>query len=262
MLNALHSLGKQNLLDLARHCETAVSPGAPTVYAIQQLVGAKAAQSVNQCIRGLTSSGWTIQQTGTLCRSIHDARTTAEPDQSIDLVLSGPEVFGTPTRDTRAVMHSLLAEAVNEVLLVGYVIHNASSLFAPLAQRMAVEHGLKVWVCLDIPRTWNDTTSAHELLRRFSHEFRTRHWPWEPRPKVYYDPRSLEPSGPTRSSLHAKCLVVDRKVALVTSANFTEAAQERNIECGIVIRNDKLVARLTRYFDGLLDLNHLKDSEI
>jgi hypothetical protein len=257
MLTALHALGKKNLLDLARHCETAVSPGAPTLHAIQQLVGFQAAPSVDHCVRSLANSGWSIQQVGTLCRSIHDARAVAEPDQSIDLVLSGPEVFGTPTRDTRAVMHSLLAEAVSEVLLVGYVIHNASSLFQPLAQRMAAEPGLKVWCCLDIGREWKDQTPTEELLRRFSHEFRTRHWPWEPRPKVYYDPRSLEPSGSTRSSLHAKCLVIDRKVALVTSANFTEAAQQRNIECGIIIRNARIAERIARYFEGLEETIHL-----
>lgn len=257
MFSALQSLGKKNLLDLAKHCETAVSPGAPTLHAIQQLVGAHFAQSVDLCIRDLSSRGWTIHQIGSLCRAIHDARTSAEPDQTVDLVLSGPEVFGSPTRDTRAVMHSLLAEAVSEVLLVGYVIHNASSLFQPLAQRMATEPGLKVWCCLDIARAWNDTTPTEELLRRFSHEFRTRHWPWKPRPKVYYDPRSLEPSGPTRSSLHAKCVVIDRRAALVTSANFTEAAQQRNIECGIIIRNARIAERIARYFEGLEETIHL-----
>lgn len=257
MLTALHALGTKNLLDLAKHCETAVSPGAPTLRAIQQLVGTQTAVSVDVCIRSLTSSGWSVQQIGTLCRSIHDARTVAEPDHGIDLVLSGPEVFGTPTRDTRAVMHSLLAEAVSEVLLVGYVIHNANSLFQPLAQRMATEPNLKVWCCLDIGREWKDQTPTEELLRRFSHEFRTRHWPWEPRPKVYYDPRSLESSGSTRSSLHAKCLVIDRRVALVTSANLTEAAQNRNIECGVIIRGGSTPERLGEYFAGLKTLQHL-----
>jgi hypothetical protein len=262
MFRALHELSKKNLLDLAKHCETAVSPGAPTLRAIQQLVGQQLAISVDSCIRSLGQRSWTIQQIGSLCRAIHDAREAVEPDQSIDLVLSGPEVFGTPTRDTRAVMHSLLAEAVSEILLVGYVIHNASSLFQPLAQRMAAEPGLKVWCCLDIGRSWNDATPTEQLLHRFSRDFRTHHWPWDPRPKVFYDPRSLAPSGSTRSSLHAKCLVVDRRVALVTSANFTEAAQGRNIECGVIIRNDKVAERIARYFEGLLELNHLVECSV
>jgi phosphatidylserine/phosphatidylglycerophosphate/cardiolipin synthase-like enzyme len=34
------------------------------------------------------------------------------------------------------------------------------------------------------------------------------------------------------ASLHAKCVIVDRSRALVTSAHFTDAAQRKNIEVG------------------------------
>jgi phosphatidylserine/phosphatidylglycerophosphate/cardiolipin synthase-like enzyme len=47
--------------------------------------------------------------------------------------------------------------------------------------------------------------------------------------------------------------MVDRRAALVTSANFTEAAQERNIEVGVVVRHAPLVARLVEYFVALRD---------
>jgi phosphatidylserine/phosphatidylglycerophosphate/cardiolipin synthase-like enzyme len=55
-------------------------------------------------------------------------------------------------------------------------------------------------------------------------------------PEVYYDPRSLETDGAQRSSLHAKCVVVDRSVAFISSANFTEAAQKRYRDMGITPR--------------------------
>jgi phosphatidylserine/phosphatidylglycerophosphate/cardiolipin synthase-like enzyme len=45
---------------------------------------------------------------------------------------------------------------------------------------------------------------------------------------------------------------VDRKAALITSANFTEAAQQRNIEVGIVVRQPWLIDRLADYFDRLI----------
>jgi phosphatidylserine/phosphatidylglycerophosphate/cardiolipin synthase-like enzyme len=48
-----------------------------------------------------------------------------------------------------------------------------------------------------------------------------------------------------------KCVVVDRRVALLTSANFTEAAQQRNIEAGVVARCGQLAERLAGYFAGL-----------
>lgn len=175
----------------------------------------------------------------------------------MDLVLSGPDVDGIPTRDTQAVMHALLAEAREEVLLVGYVIHNAESLLKPLAERMAVNQNLRVRFCIDVRRDRNDTSSSQEIKNRFIKDFKARHWPWEPRPSVFYDPRSLEPWGSKRSSLHAKCLVIDRETALVTSANFTEAAQQRNIEAGVIVRDGHFAARIAEYFVGLCDTGHL-----
>jgi len=38
----------------------------------------------------------------------------------------------------------------------------------------------------------------------------------------------------------------------VTSANFTEAAQSRNIEAGVIFRQTNQVRRLRDYFDGLI----------
>ncbi len=36
--------------------------------------------------------------------------------------------------------------------------------------------------------------------------------------------------------MHAKILVVDRRVALVGSANLTGYGLERNLECGLLVR--------------------------
>ena len=48
------------------------------------------------------------------------------------------------------------------------------------------------------------------------------------------------------SSLHPKCVVIDEGKALVTSANFTEAAQIRNIEAGVFIRDPGFACSLVR----------------
>jgi phosphatidylserine/phosphatidylglycerophosphate/cardiolipin synthase-like enzyme len=51
--------------------------------------------------------------------------------------------------------------------------------------------------------------------------------------------------------MHAKTVVFDRNVSFVTSANFTGAAQGRNIEAGVLLRQPSLAARLHGYFGGL-----------
>jgi phosphatidylserine/phosphatidylglycerophosphate/cardiolipin synthase-like enzyme len=106
--------------------------------------------------------------------------------------------------------------------------------------------------CLDIARQHNDSTPSAEIVSRFARDFRSRHWPWATLPELYYDPRSLE-TGEARASLHAKCVIVDRERALITSANFTDAAQRKNIELGVAMIHRPTIDRLAHYFTGLCD---------
>jgi phosphatidylserine/phosphatidylglycerophosphate/cardiolipin synthase-like enzyme len=73
---------------------------------------------------------------------------------------------------------------------------------------------------------------------------------------LYYDPRSLEADPRARAALHAKCIVVDRFEVFVSSANFTEAAQERNIEVGMRLRSPVVAERITRFFESLAASGH------
>ena len=231
----LHQLSANDLRELASLCQRSVSPDAPTRRALGQLVSETLANDLFAMLQRCVSRGWTMNQVSQVCWAVAGAN-SIKSGSSFDLVLSGPDVTGSPTRDTQAVMQSLLAEAKQEVLLVGYVIHNAENLFRPLAKRMKNDSTLKVHLCLDLKRKWNDPRTDGEITTDFATDFVQSHWPWTPLPSVFYDPRSLDHSGNTRSSLHAKCIVVDRQIALVTSANFTEAAQQRNIEAGVLVR--------------------------
>jgi len=104
-----------------------------------------------------------------------------------------------------------------------------------------------------------DTSLDSEVIAHFARKFVEQDWPVGlPGPEVYYDPRSLGLHPAARASLHAKCVVVDRRVALVTSANFTEAAQERNIEAGVVVRSARFAGCLAEHFDSLAESGLLR----
>jgi phosphatidylserine/phosphatidylglycerophosphate/cardiolipin synthase-like enzyme len=91
------------------------------------------------------------------------------------------------------------------------------------------------------------------LVRRFAERFKDQEWPKDrPLPEVFCDPRSLETATDKRAALHAKCVVVDTLHVFISSANFTEAAHERNIEVGLLIRSNWLAERVVRHFDALL----------
>ena len=119
--------------------------------------------------------------------------------------------------------------------------------------------GLKVRLFLDIQRGYGDTTTANELVARFAERFREHQWPRSrPLPHVYYYRQSLELSPDKRTSLHAKCVVVDSRTVFVSSANFTEAAQERNVEIGLLFRSRLLAERIVRHFDVLVGERFLR----
>jgi hypothetical protein len=184
---------------------------------------------------------------------LQDRQRRPRLEDAIDLVMSGPEGAGVANRDTRVVVRELFANAQASVLVAGYAVYQGKSVFQALADRMVEVPALKVRLFLDIQRGQGDTTAASLLVRRFAERFRKTQWPQErPLPQVYYDPRSLDLSAQEKSAMHAKCIVVDDHDLFVSSANFTEAAQNRNLEVGLLIRSVPLATNLTSHFDALV----------
>jgi hypothetical protein len=120
-----------------------------------------------------------------------------------DLVVSGPDVPGVPTADTYAVVQSLFQEAQNEIVLAGYAFHNGKLLFERLAEQKKQRPQLRIIFHVDVPRRSGDTSTSEAIILRYAEEFRSRHWPWQPFPEVYYDPRALDTDSHARASLHA-----------------------------------------------------------
>jgi hypothetical protein len=181
--------------------------------------------------------------------------------ETVDLLFfpSGPEEGGTASRDTSVVVRELFAEAQRSVLVAGFAVYQGRSVFRVLADRMDADAGLTVTMFLNVERPPHNTSAEAEIVKGFAERFRKREWPGQRVPAVYYDPRAVEPMerGKKRSSLHAKCILVDDVRALVTSANFTEAAQERNIEVGALIESESYTLALRSQFDGLVAAGRL-----
>lgn len=155
-------------------------------------------------------------------------------------------------------LQELFGSAKDSVIVAGYAVYQGKEVFRALAKRMTEIPDLRVQMFLDIQRPYRDTTDEIEILRQFTHRFKVKDWPGDILPEVYYDPRSLEMDKSKRSSLHAKCVVVDSKVAFVSSANFTEAAQVRNIEVGVLIQSKHVAGKLARHFQALAEAGVLK----
>ena len=118
-------------------------------------------------------------------------------------------------------------------MIAGYAIYQGQQVFESLAQRMEELPDLDVRMYLNLPPE-RDTDIESIIVHRFMNDFRQKHWPQGYRtPQVFYDPRSVDADRSKRASLHAKAIVVDDKEVFISSANFTERAQHRNIEVGL-----------------------------
>ena len=51
-------------------------------------------------------------------------------------------------------------------------------------------------------------------------------------------------------------MIADGRDVFVSSANFTEAAQERNVEVGLLLHSPSVAVRLTHFFDALCEAGH------
>lgn len=230
-----------------------------TTVALQRVVSGDVAPLAAD-LQSLAQSGFGAEQIAVALELIRaDRQARPRVEDVLELVTTGPEASGIANRDTGIVVRELFANARESVLVVGYAVYQGRRVFQALADRMIAVPGLKVRMFLDIQRGHGDTTAVPELIRRFAVRFRSDQWPKDrPLPEVFFDPRSLETDPERRASLHAKCVVVDGKDVFVSSANFTEAAQTKNIEAGVLIRSAAIGRRLTEQFEILASTCVLK----
>jgi cardiolipin synthase A/B len=137
--------------------------------------------------------------------------------QTVDLVWTGP-VGLVPVRSTEQVMLELIHAAQNSLFLVSYVNVGARTIVTALNQ--AVDRGVKIQMLME------ESKEAAEKIKNSVPSAQV--YIWSKAAKVAY-------AGREGVSVHAKCVVSDGKEALITSANLTDYALEKNMELGVHI---------------------------
>lgn len=248
MTAAFSILSDADLRELASALKSRRVSAPYSELQVSRVLSSKLVGEVTVSLQEFANLGFGEQQIATTLELlIRDRSNGRKHEPPIDLVTSGPEAPGIANRDTAVVVRELFAHAQKSVLVVGYAVYQGASVFEALAERMATRPELDVKLFLDIARPDKDTTAAEIIISKYAQRFRDSQWPKGFRlPQVFYDPRSL--AEDKRSSLHAKCVVVDSEQVFVSSANFTKAGQERNIEVGLKIESSWLAQRLIRHF--------------
>jgi phosphatidylserine/phosphatidylglycerophosphate/cardiolipin synthase-like enzyme len=178
---------------------------------------------------GLTGAGVALAlRTGLAARQRADQRRTRP-------VWTGPGAVGEQ-RLTAAVIHELLADARERILLVSYAAYTLPELAGDL--RAAAERGCTVDVLFE---SEDDNAKYHGAKNQpFTGIPGLVRWRW---------PKELRPPG---AALHAKLLVVDGCRALIGSANLTNMALSGNTEAGVMTADAMLASALERHVRDLM----------
>jgi len=176
---------------------------------------------------------------------------------SFELVWTGPEAPNSTLRDTAIVAQELFRKAAHEVVIAGFAFYQGKEIFKELGKKMDADPNFKVVFFVDVRRDGN-TSIENAVLLKFKNDFKKKQWPGARLPDIYYDPRTLVLNGNVKSSMHAKCIIVDTEKTLVTSANFTQAAHHRNIEAGVVLHSKEYAISLKSQFFNLIEAGVLK----
>lgn len=168
----------------------------------------------------------------------------------LELVWTGPEDHRATARDAAVVVRELFRGAQRDVLAAGYSWDHGKDILEPLHHAMKT-HGVTATFFMDIA----GRAPAEERRDRFATDhidrFFETNWPFgDPKPQVYYDPRTTEVKA--IASIHAKCIVVDERRSLITSANFTDRGHTRNIEAGVLIDDPTFARHLLAQWRGLI----------
>ena len=174
------------------------------------------------------------------------------PDTQV--VWTGPKVEGSYLRSTREVVRELLRTAQHDILVIGYWIAARDEsdgiieeVIASLG--LAVDRGIHVTVIVDERKRTDGRDNQQTLVDAW--------------PSGVQLPRILTwrlPPDDQHLKLHAKVLVVDSADALVTSANLTFYAMDRNMEMGVRVFG-KPARSISDHFQRLIDINVIKDFE-
>lgn len=175
-----------------------------------------------------------------LIQGIAFGRAHERESEQVELVWTGPDTDIVPVRKTSRVLRELIDSSNKTLLITSYASYPLPEIETAINQ--ATARGVEVSFLIET-ETYNESDSflnrAKELAARM------------PRVAFLIWPSS-ERTESGWATLHAKCAVADAEICLITSANFTEAAMDRNLEVGMLVRGGTVPKNLSDQFSTML----------
>lgn len=173
-----------------------------------------------------------------------------------ELVWSGPQGGpGDITRDQAVLIREMVERCEQRLLITTFNLWRGgfiAELLDRVQQRLQMHPELDARMVVNISRPKGNTVVADQLRQAFVHNTWRYLWdPHRPKPRGYFDPRSLDRARERPTVFHVKCCVADDEL-LVTSANLSDSAQFDNCELGIHFPSGSRAAAVWQHFDRLI----------
>jgi len=180
---------------------------------------------------------WAIQ---TASSSFHRLRN----QQHIELLWAGPSPANkVPARRIDQALYDLITSAEHEILLITFAAAKIKRLTDELWK--AAQRGVKIRLILEFEDS-SEGQLSFDAMKAFPPALikvvNVYHWPVEKR-----DRNQAGRPG----KLHAKVAIVD-DTALISSANLTDDAFNRNLEVGVLIKNTEFLLSTKSYLESLI----------
>jgi cardiolipin synthase len=176
-----------------------------------------------------------------MCASV---RSIWVSEQHIELLWSGPSPANrVPARRIDQVLYDLISHARREILLVSFAAYKVKLLMEALIS--ATGRNVSVRLVLEFEETSQNQLSM-DALKAFPLGLVTQ-------AEIYFWPLGMRECNEfgRPGKLHAKAAVIDDK-GLLSSANLTDDAFNRNLEIGALFSGGEIPERLRAHFEELI----------
>ena len=152
----------------------------------------------------------------------------------IQILATGPEFVKMGFRGTKPVIEDLVKNAQKEILIFAYKFGPEIELWNLIEERL--EGGVKITIVASVKE---QVDAVKEKLEMLELKFGKNNF------------HLVDFQNPSGGLLHAKVIVVDRKKAVIGSANFSWGGMINHYELGVLIEGPQVweIAKLEKAFE-------------
>jgi hypothetical protein len=145
-------------------------------------------------------------------------------DEVSRLIMSG-NFLHRHANQTHTQIYEMIGRSKSTIMIIGYWVHDMQEFFKELDK---LSKNIRITFILN-----------HEQIEKHASQIK-KNWNGTFRPEIYCLNRKKY-SKNILNKLHSKVIVIDNTEILITSANMTKTAMEKNIETGVWTKDKKII---------------------